>query len=365
MKKIMHLIWGLGGGGKERRLIQLIKGLYANGDFEQILVSMTPQNDYKGQFEEYVDYVIIGGEGKFNRFKSLSDIIRKKRPDVLHLWESTPALIYALPYLKIRYHFKYIAGFISEALPLKRLSITSFSYQYTFCLADAIVSNSKACLVSKHADYKKSHVIHNGFDFARFDAPGFDRDEYRKYLGIDSNQFVATMVARFTPTKDHTMLVEVAEKLKDIANLVFLAIGKGETLEPTQLLCREKGVENIKFLGFRSDIEKILMCSEVGLLFTNDKVHAEGISNSILESMAAGLPVIATNGGGTPEIIENGESGFIVEPCDAEAAAKQLRELYTSNKLREEIGSNAKERIVEQFTLDSMTKKYIDFYNNL
>ena len=365
MKKIMQVIWGLGGGGKERRLIQLVNGLYEAGGYDQTLVSMSAKNDYKGKFEDHVDYIVIDSGSKWARCKALMKVIKEKKPDIVHLWDNTPAWVLFLPYLKRRYKFKYVAGFVTEAHPLKRFSSQSFTTWLAFTCADAIVSNSKACLASKRANPKQSHVIYNGFDFARFDAPGFDRNEYRKSLGIDESHFVATMVARFTPNKDYTMLVEFAEKLKDITNLVFLAIGKGETLEHTQQLCKEKGVENIKFLGFRSDVEKILMCSEVGLLFTNDKVHAEGISNSILESMAAGLPVIATNGGGTPEIIENGKSGFIVEPCDSEAAAKQLRELYTNDKLREEIGNNAKARIVEQFTLDSMTKKYIDFYNKL
>ena len=326
---------------------------------------MTPQNDYEGQFENHVDYIVVGAGSKWYRCKQLVKIIAEKKPDIVHLWDNTPAWVLILPYLKLRYRFKYVAGFVTEAHPIKRFSFQSFTTQLAFFIADAIVSNSKACLASKRANLKKSHVIYNGFEFARFDAPGFDRTAFRKELGIEPNHFVSTMVARFTLNKDYKMLVEVAERLKDVNNLVFLAIGKGETLEPTQQLCKEKGVENIKFLGFRSDVEKILMCSDAGLLFTNSKVHAEGISNSILESMAAGLPVIATDGGGTPEIIENDKSGFIVHPTDSDAAASILRKLFFDENYRKEMGNNAKARIMNQFTLDSMTKKYIDFYNNL
>lgn len=362
--KIVHIIWGLGGGGKERRLIQLIKGLHAKG-YEQSLISMSDKNDYKGQFEDCVDYIVIDSGSKFSRCRVLSKILKEKRPDILHLWQSTPAIIYFLPYLKLKYKFKYVAGFISEAQPLKRLTYKSFCNQFTFLFADAIVSNSKACLVSKHADYKKSHVIFNGFDFSRFDAPGFDKTEYRTSLGLDDKQFVITMVARFTPQKDYSMLIDVAEKVKDLNNIVFLTVGKGETLEEIQQACKDRNVDNVRFLGFRSDVEKILLCSDIGLLFTNSKVHAEGISNSILESMAAGLPVIATNGGGTPEIIEDGKSGFIVEPCDCDAAASMVRKLWLDEGLRNEIGNNAKRRIQDHFSLDSMTHKYIQLYNSL
>lgn len=362
--KIAHVIWGLGGGGKERRLVQLIKGLYAEG-YEQTLVSMSSRNDYKGQFENYVDYIVIDNGNKLERCCKLSRVIKEKKPDVLHLWQSTPAFVYYLPFLKLRYGFKYVAGFVSEAHPVKRFSKQSFNNQFTFLFSDAIVSNSKACLVSKHADYKKSHVIFNGFDFSRFDASGFDKAEYRALLGLDDKQFVATMVARFTPQKDYSMLVDVAEKVKDLKDVVLLTVGKGDTLEEIKKSCKDRNLDNVFFLGFRSDVEKILMCSDIGLLFTNSKVHAEGISNSILESMAAGLPVIATNGGGTPEIIEDGKSGFIVEPCDSAAAASLVRKLWLDEKLRNEIGNNAKMRIKDHFSLDSMTHKYIQLYNSL
>lgn len=364
MKRVMHLIWGLGGGGKERRLIQLIKGLYAEG-YEQTLVAMTPKNDYKGQFEKCVDYIVVEKGSKISRLQQLSRIIKNHRPDIIHLWQSTPALVLVLPILKIKYRVKLIAGFISEAQPLALLSSQSMFNHLAFLFADAIVSNSKACLISKHANYKKSLVIFNGFDFHRFDTLGFNKTEYRKILGVSENKFVATMVARFTPQKDYSMLVDVAEKVADLDDVVFLAAGKGETLEETQKYCRDKNLHNVKFLGFRPDVEKILMCSDVGLLFTNNKVHAEGISNSILESMAAGLPVIATNGGGTPEIIEDGKSGFIVEPCDSDAAASLLRKLYEDKGLKEMVGNKAKNRIANNFTLDIMTHKYMQLYDSL
>lgn len=361
----MQVIWGLGGGGKERRLIQLIKGLDEIGVYKQTLVSMSSRNDYKGQFEKHVDYIVVNQGNKLERCRKLIKIIEEKRPDIIHLWDNTTAWVMVLPLLKLRFKFKYVAGYVTEAHPLSRFSLQRLTNQIAFTFADAIVSNSKACLNSKHAPKNKSHVIYNGFDFTRYDVPGFDRNEYRKALGITNNQLVATMVARFTPAKDYSMLVDVASNLKDLKDVVFLAIGQGEMMEYTKSLCRQKRVDSIKFLGFRTDVEKILMCSDVGLLFTNNQNHAEGISNSILESMAAELAVIATNGGGTPEIIEDGKSGFLVRPSDDKVAASLLRELYENESLRKEIGSNAKKRIVEHFTLDSMTKQYIEFYNSL
>ncbi|MBQ7253223.1 MAG: glycosyltransferase [Bacteroidales bacterium] len=360
--KIMQIIWSLEGGGKERRLVQLINGLYAHGVLEQTLVSMSSKNDYQGQFESHADYIIVNQGSKLDRCRQLIKIIETKGPDIVHLWDNTPAFALILPYLKCRFKFKYVAGFVTEALPVKKYSIQAFFNRLSFMMADAVVSNSQACLEAKHIVGKKSHVIYNGFDFARFNFPGFDKKVFRKSLDIEEYQFVVTMTARFTSNKDYPMLVDVAEQFKNCKDIVFLAIGKGETMMRIRQLCAEKGINNVRFLGFRSDVEKILLCSDVGVLFTNSIVHAEGISNSILESMAAGLPVIATNGGGTPEIIENGISGFMVEAGDVQSATSILISLYNNESYRKMIGRNAVKRIRDNFTLETMTQYYIDFY---
>lgn len=361
--KVLHVIWSLGGGGKERRLIQLIRGLYAQG-FEQTLVAFSAKSDYEGTFEEYADFVVIKGMSKLERCRSFSRLISEKKPDVVHLWQGLPLISLYMPLLKLKYGFKYVAGFVADAIPAKPLSFMTISNQFTYLFADAIVSNSKAGLIAKKADYKKSHVIYNGFDFRRFDSCSIDKDSLKEAISI-KQRYLATMVARFTPSKDYGMFLSVAKLLQGKSDVAFLAVGKGETLSHYEEMCKKEGIDNVYFLGFRKDVEGILKCSDFGLLFTNDKVHAEGVSNSILESMAAGLPVIATNGGGTPEIIENGVSGFIVEPGDCNQAVELLKKLLSDNQLKTRLGLAAKQRIEEKFSLRSMTDKYINLYASM
>lgn len=360
--KVFHVIWSLGGGGKERRLIQLIKGLYAQG-YDQTLVAFTSKSDYEGSFEDCVDFFVIKGESKLERCKCFSRLISEKKPDVVHLWQGLPLISLYMPLLKLKYRFKYVAGFVADAIPVKLLSFRTISNQFSYLFADAIVSNSKAGLIAKKADYNKSHVIYNGFDFRRFDSCSIDKDSLKEALGI-KQRYIATMVARFTPSKDYGMFVSVAKMLQGKSDVAFLAVGKGETQAYYEEMCKKEKIDNVYFLGFRKDVEGILKCSDFGLLFTNDKVHAEGVSNSILESMAAGLPVIATNGGGTPEIIENGVSGFIVEPGNSNSAAKIIDKLIPDSNSRKEIGHNAKDRIEKKFSLDMMTNQYIELYKS-
>ena len=359
--RILHVIWGLGGGGKERRLIQLMKGLNTRG-FDQCLVSFLDANDYKGSFEQYCNFLIVKGKNKIDRCIKFLQIIKKQKPDVVHLWSCNPLVSLIMPVLKLRYGFKYVAGFIADAVPVKRLSFLSIANHVTYLFANAIVSNSKAGLDAKRANYKKAHVIYNGFDFNRFKLSNFNRLDYKEKLGI-KEKYVATMVARFTPSKDYEMFLELAKQFNDNNDVIFVAVGRGETMKDCINYCLDNGINNVKFLGFRSDVEEILMCSDFGILFTNENVHAEGVSNSIMESMAAGLPVIATDGGGTPEIIENRISGFIIPPKDYNEASKVLNELMQDELMRNKIGAAAKRRIETQFSLRTMTDEYIKLYS--
>lgn len=361
--KVIHINWSLPIGGKERRMIQLIKGLNHKG-FDQILVTFVAKNDYAGSFEDYCKYVVIEGNSKFERCRQFARIIKTEKPDVVHLWSDLPLVSLFIPVLKIRYGFKYVAGFVADAIPLKWSSFTCIAHHFTYPFADAIVSNSKAGLIAKKADYKKAHVIYNGFDFNRFKKEGFNKAAYKDSLGI-KERFVATMAARFSPSKDYIMFVKMAKQLQDNPDVVFVAAGYGETQEECERYCKDNEIKNVRFLGYRTDMEEILMCSDFGILFTNDAVHAEGVSNSIMESMAAGMPVIATDGGGTPEIIEDGVSGYIVKPKDNMKAAEILKQLILDEQLRIHIGEAARQRIEDKFTLRAMTDEYMKLYASL
>ena len=124
------------------------------------------------------------------------------------------------------------------------------------------------------------------------------------------------------------------------------------------------GLKNILFLGRRNDVEEILMAIDISVLFDTSK-HAEGISNSLMEAMAAGLPVIATGTGGTPELVSHEETGFLVDEYDVEGAFMYLSRLYDDAKLRERIGNNARDYIRNYMSLDNMTKSYMELYQRL
>jgi len=130
-------------------------------------------------------------------------------------------------------------------------------------------------------------------------------------------------------------------------------------------MIKNKGLKNIHFVTNRSDVMEIMAVTDVSVLFTNNDVHAEGVSNSIMESMAASVPVIATAGGGTAEIITPGDDGFIIEPKNVNMACTRLVELLENEELRKTMGEKASNTVKTRFVLSTMGEQYYSIYKQL
>lgn len=361
--KILFFINQIGGGGRERRLAQLICELDKQDDVEMMAVTTYENVGYKEVENTSLIIKVVNDATHLARFRSYKEIIAEFRPDIIHLWIETPMFCMILPWLARIYNSKYVVGFVADGNQLPKFSLKKMAISYTFYKADAIVSNSKAGLVAKGAPKKKSHIIYNGFDFTRF-AGDADRGYVKKEFGV-SAKYIVPMLARVNKAKDWQSFIDVAARAKEEGlDADFLAIGGGEMLEYYQLEVKQRNLNNIRFVGRRADVEKILKASDVSMLFTSE-VHKEGVSNSIMEAMAAGLPVIATDGGGTPEIIKDGENGYIIPLHDVERAFKILKKLLSDDMLRKQIGERAKKHIQEHFLLTRMGDDYMNLYKKL
>lgn len=127
---------------------------------------------------------------------------------------------------------------------------------------------------------------------------------------------------------------------------------------------KNKCGDKIKFTGFLSDVDSIIRETDIGVLCTKIENHAEGISNAILEFMAHGKPVVATDTGGTPEIIENNLSGFLVKPNNPNELAEKILNLIESNDLRINMGRRGAAIVKNKFSLDVMARKFKDLYHD-
>jgi glycosyltransferase involved in cell wall biosynthesis len=182
----------------------------------------------------------------------------------------------------------------------------------------------------------------------------------------DSNLFVIGMVAAFEQRKDYKTLIKAALSLvKTNAYVRFLLIGDGHDLGQIKNSVPVEFRNKILFLGRRNDVESIVNLFDIGILLTNSKVHGEGISNSIIEYMALGKPVIATRGGGTNEVVIDNENGYLVNAEDSNQLVESVQKLMNNKNLLEKFGSKSCELAHRVFDLKIMTRNYIEMYRQV
>lgn len=363
--KIVHIITSLHGGGRERRLVQLSKGLSADTNIKQYILILSPEIDYP-EASNYAQIIQLQNSSRIVLFKSLTDKLLEIKPDIVHDWTGISLILTTLSIMKYRLKFKYIEGFIADGNPLKT-ALSRITVRISFIVADAIISNSRAGLSAKHAPLSKSHVFYNGFDFNRIkNITKNDIIEFRQELGLSEQTKIISMLARHDPAKDWETFLDVAQEMqKTHSDIVFLSVGKGSDLESFNEDIKRRSLNNVKSLGFRHDAERIIAASYLTLLFSNEKVHAEGVSNSIMESMAAGVPVIASDGGGTSEIISDNIDGYIINCKDIHAIVQRIETLLNDSQLYHEMSEKAQNKISHNFNLDIMTEKYRNLYYSI
>lgn len=210
-------------------------------------------------------------------------------------------------------------------------------------LTDVLLSQNREDMAQavRHGivDSERLHWIGNGIALERFPAVE-PRPEGERPV-------IITCVARLEPVKNHLLLLEAARLLKDREKRFELwLVGGGEERASYRTTCAAWGLgSHVRFLGYRDDIPALLAQSDIGAL-TSLK---EGIPRAVLEAMAVGLPVVATNVTGTREVVRNGETGFLVSPHDPRPLAAALERLIDDPALRERMGARGRDVVRSGF----------------
>jgi glycosyltransferase involved in cell wall biosynthesis len=358
---INDMLWG---GGRERRIVQLISGLNDAGYNDVHLILLDDRIDYEEVYNLNVTItkIIRSSNKDFSVFRKLYKILKTLNPDVVNTW-SFMSTFYAAPISKLL-RIKCIGSYIVDCNNPKFLSLNFFAKHIGFFLCEKIVSNSYAGHVSYKTPISKRVVIYNGFDNKRHNnlKPEI---EILNELKLSSTTKIVAMAARFDKQKDFDTFIKACQLLRQKRNdFVAICMGQGELLEETQLRVTQKSDPYILFTGFRNDIESLIRVCDIGVLCTNPNFHKEGVSNSILEFMAFSKPVVATSGGGTNEIIIDNQNGFLIEPFDSINLANRINVLFDDNQLYDRLSISALETVVTKFALNKMTSDFIELYKN-
>lgn len=361
--KLAILIDVFAGGGKERRCLQMIKGLTEHNIKDIHVVLIDDVIDYKDLYK-YAKIHVIGRNGKFDLmvFYKLYKTLKSINPDYVMCWSLMKFSFY-LCFIKPFIKCKYISAIVTAAMPIKYFSISNIVKYITFKIADVVIGNSYAGIIAYKAPQNKSLVIYNGFDYDRQKRLR-EKNEILQELNIKT-RYVISMVARINRHKDYQTFINAAKEIVSYRkDVTFLCVGKGELIDYYRNQLTEQEKQYILFTGFRNDSDSILNASNISILCTNNKIHKEGVSNTILESMAYGIPVIATTGGGTNEIVENGKTGYIIPPFSVKELVDKIELLLNNDELRVYLGRNSKETVINKFSLDIMVGKYIKLFES-
>ena len=365
--RVLHVISYMGRGGAEMGILKLIARL--GEEFEhRICTTRGFDADFvRSSFAEEKMYVAGNAELKlqFPLFR-LASVMRKYCPHIVHTrnWgalEAVPAARLAGVPVVVHSEHGYEVDMFA-GLPMRRRIFRRAAYAMT----DAVFAVTRE-LRDFHARQawirpERMGVMYNGVDTQRFAPCDQTRLAMRRELGLPEDSFVVGAVGRLVPIKDHQTLLKAAMRLlaKGIDVRVLL-VGSGPERERLQAMAAGALEGRVCFAGDSDRVPGMLNAMDVFVLPSLN----EGMSNTLLEAMACGLPVLATNVGGNPEIMEDNLNSSLFAPGDVEWLANKLQLLARNPSLIHQLGTVARNRAIESFSLGRMLETYRSFYLDL
>lgn len=347
-------------GGKERRLISLIKELEKNVvNVNLLLLSKNIHYTEINELDITIHHLERNIRKDFLLLVKFYKLLNKIKPDIVHCWDNIAAFHFG-PLCKLK-GIPFINSMITTAPPkLSKISKRYFFNAISYPFSDVILTNSKAGLESYSVPKKKGKVIYNGLDLTRIKIKQ-PAEKIRYKLKI-SNEKVVGMVASFTEKKDYKSYIKAAELvLEQDINVVFITIGDGPNFDKIRSDIAKKNKRNFRFLGRQQDVESFVNIFDIGVLAT----YTEGISNAIMEYMAFEKPVIATGGGGTAELIIHNETGYLLAAENPKLLAEKLLFLLHHPDIAKKFGKKGAERIKTTFSIEKMVQKTQKLYDTL
>lgn len=367
MLNVLHLINYPGKGGSERYILSLAEKLHNKVcKFYLCYSEDGPMLESMRKMDVEICNIKMKNPYDFKAAIALKELCRKFSIDIVHTHFLRENCIAALS--KILGNRVIIVN-TYHLVPDENIVLRLFN-SFITVVTDRIIAVSHAVkkqMAPECINSEKIKVIHNGVDLEYWKAERNYR--IRKELHIPERTFVITSVARFSEEKGHIFYLESIKQFKKLfyqesrdrnLNIKFLLVGDGDMMEDCEKFAEMAGIsQDIIFTGFRTDIRDILNGSD--LFISHSKSEALGIS--ILEALACGVPVIATDAGGPAEIIgEDNECGMIVQYGDEEEMAEAIMKMISDKGYYEKCKNNAEKRVREKFNLDRMVEEVYNLY---
>lgn len=363
MIKICYIIGQLSRAGAERQLFELVKAINRHR-FEPIVISLSRGGSWAENMRG-LHIQVIELERKKNRevarLFTLVRLLKEIRPEIVHTY-----LFSGNSYGRVASILNRVPVIVSSERNLPELGKDKdiFRILVDKLLApftDGIICNSYRASHSLREkyffDHRKLYTIHNGISGDTF----LPRDPN----GSKNTKTVIGTVGRLQPQKNHRLFLDVAKIVLDMSgdgNIEFVIAGTGPLMRELRNYSAKLGIEDkVLFLGERSDVPEVLQGLDVFVMTSS----YEGLSNTIMEAMSAGLPVVATAVGGNDELVIDRATGFLCPPSDAHKLAERVIHLINNEEEAREMGRNGRRRITTEFGIEKMVQKTENIYMTL
>jgi glycosyltransferase involved in cell wall biosynthesis len=371
-KTVLQFINSFHQGGSERQAVQLARLLAGSNRYHLQVACL----DKGGVLREEVERLGIEEIPEFpltsfydlNMLKQLrccAALLRERKVDVVHthdFYTNVFGMMAArLARVPVRLASRRETGGMRT---LAQLKVERGVYRF----AHAITANAEAVrrqLIAEGVPARKIVTIYNGLDMKRL-TPRLSRDEALAHFNLPltgARRFVTIVANLRHDVKDHPMFLRAAQRVHvEVPEAAFVIAGEGDLTEKMRALAIELGLErDVFFTGGCKMVAELLAVSDVCVLSS----RAEGFSNSILEYMAAGRVVVATNVGGASEAVSEGETGYLVAAGDDETMAARIISLLREPERASAMGGRGRQKIEEKFSCEAQLENVEGLYECL
>jgi len=370
--KVLQVVGSFHQGGSERQAAQLVRMLSQAAGFDVRVMTLDASGVLRSDFEEFLTTEVL--EFQLTSFYDLN-FVRSIRRYVEFLRNEKIDLVQTYDFYSNVFGIlgARIAGVPVRIASKRETGVMRTSNQervekLTFRMATRICANSLA--VKRHlikADIPQEHitVIHNGFDASQFDLGTVDRRKIATELGLPYHEgirYISHVANMRHEVKNHPMVLRAAKiVLAENSDVHFVLAGEGDLMNPLVQMADDLGISaNTHFIGRCTRVPELLSISYAGVLTS----FAEGFSNSILEYMAAALPVVATNVGGANEVIDEGRSGYLIESDNHEGLAERLLFLTANPEVSFAMGTFGREVVMSEYSSETQFLKLTSLYRS-
>ena len=366
--RVMHVLACLGNGGTEFGILKLKDGLDEKYFDHRICTTRTFDAEFVQSHRlKEILFVAAGSRPgfQFPMFRLLN-IFRQYRPHIVHTrnWGGLEAVLAArlagVPVIIHSEHGYEVSNL--NGVPLRQKAFRHLAYS----MANQVFTVTRE-LRDHHAQQgwikpERIAVIYNGVDTTRYLPSAHFRGLVRRGFGIPPQRLVLGSVGRLVSIKDYGTLLRAAERLVVQSNVDvhILLVGLGPEAEQLKSQVRDSlALKNrVTFAGSPDRVPELLNGMDVFVLPS----LKEGMSNTLLEAMATGLPLVATSVGGNPEVIGEEHSEWFFAPGDVQALTERILRLAKAPAIRLQLGAKGRQRALEMFSLEGMMQRYSELY---